>query len=65
MYRPVLENLLAFSKGKRILNVSDVARYLGKTRPWCVEHLGVTAEGITVEALAHRLAKNYSGEVTK
>ena len=53
MYRPVLAELLAYSKGKRILNISDVSRYLGKTRPWCVEHLGITAEGITVESLAH------------
>lgn len=62
MYRPILEDVLAYSEGKRLLNISQVAAYVGHKREWVTEHLGVTSEGITAMALAHKLAREYSGE---
>ena len=59
MYRLILESLIANSNGKRVLSVSDVSRHLGKTRAWCRAKLGVTADGIAVEALAMKLAKDF------
>ena len=58
-YRFILESLNAHST-KRILSVTDVSRHLGKSRAWCREKLGVTGDGITVEALAMKLAKEFS-----
>lgn len=59
-YRPILESLLSASKGKRILSQSDVARLLNKSRGWVRERLGVRKDGITVEALAWKLAKEFA-----
>ena len=61
LYRPILEDVLAYTGGKRLLHITDVAAYLGRRRPWVSEHLGVTSEGITAMALAAKLAKEYSG----
>lgn len=61
MYRPLLEDILAYTGGKRLLTISDVAGYLGRGRPWVTEHIGVTREGITPMALAQKLARDYSG----
>jgi len=61
MYRPTLEQILAFSGGRHLLTISDTARFLGRKREWCSAHLGITAAGITAEALAMKLAKGYSG----
>lgn len=61
-YRPNLESILTFSGGKHLLTISDTARYLGRKREWCASHFGITAAGITAEALAMRLAKDYSGQ---
>lgn len=58
-YRPILESLLSASKGKRILSQSDVARLLNKSRGWVRERLGVRKDGISVEALAMKLAKEF------
>lgn len=57
MYRPILEDLLAYSGGKRVLSLTDVCRYCGRENRWVKEHLGVTREGVTVHELARRLAK--------
>lgn len=56
-YRQHLEDILKFFDNKRILSVSDVATYLGKTRNWTREHLGITSAGITAVSLANKLAK--------
>lgn len=64
LYRPLLEDILAFTGGKRLMTISDVAGYIGRRRPWVTEHLGVTADGITAMALAQKLAKEYSGRPT-
>ena len=58
-YRIVLESLLSASKGKRILSQSDVSRLLNKSRGWVRERLGVKKDGISVEALALKLAKEF------
>lgn len=58
-YRIVLESLLSASKGKRILSQSDVSRLLNKSRGWVRERLGVKKDGISVEALAMKLAKEF------
>ncbi len=57
MYRPILEDLLAYSGGKRMLSLKDVCQYVGRENRWVKEHLGVTREGVTVHELARRLAK--------
>lgn len=58
-YRIVLESLLSASKGKRILSQSDVSRLLNKSRGWVRERLEVKKDGITVEALAMKLAREF------
>ena len=60
MYRATLEDILAYTGGKRMLTISQVARYVGRRREWVTEHLGVTAAGITAMALANKLAKEHS-----
>ena len=59
-YRIVLESLLSSTNGKRILSQSDVARHLNKSRGWVREKLEVKKDGITVEALALKLAKEFT-----
>lgn len=59
-YRIVLESLLSASKGKRILSQSDVSRLLNKSRGWVRERLGVRKDGISVEALALKLARDFA-----
>ena len=58
-YREILESLLTASKGKRILSQSDVARHLNKSRGWVIKRLKVGRDGIAVEALAMKLAKEF------
>ena len=62
VYRETLADILSFTGGKRILSVSDTSRLLGKSRPWVREHLGITGMGITAQALAWKLARNFNGE---
>lgn len=61
VYRDTLGSVLAFTGGKRILTVSETSRFLGKSRPWVREKLGVTGLGITAEALAWKLARDFNG----
>ena len=58
-YRPILESLLSSTSGKRILSQSDVSRLLNKSRGWVRSKLGVGRDGIVVEALAWKLAKEF------
>ena len=62
IYRETLGSILSYTNGKRILTVSDTSRLLGKSRPWVRDHLGVTGLGITAEALAWKLARDFDGE---
>ena len=59
-YRMILESLLSSTSGKRILSQSDVARHLNKSRRWVREKLEVKRDGISVEALAMKLAKEFT-----
>ena len=56
----ILESLLSSTNGKRILSQSDVARHLSKSRGWVREKLEVKKDGISVEALAMKLAKEFT-----
>ena len=58
-YRPILESLISSTHGKRILSQSDVSRLLNKSRGWVRDRLEVKKDGITVEALAMKLAKEF------
>ena len=58
-YRMILESLLSSTSGKRILSQSDVSRLLNKSRGWVRERLGVKKDGISVEALALKLARDF------
>lgn len=55
-YRPMLEDILVFTSGKRLLNIAEVARYTGKTRDWCIKHIPFTEGHITAVALARHFA---------
>ena len=56
-YRLELEQILAEFNGKRVLSVSDVAGYVGRSRKWCREHLGIGGEGVTAVKLALILSR--------
>lgn len=60
MYRPILEALTVAVKGKKILTQTDVAKILGKSTHWVSMHLEVKKGGITVEALAMKLARDFT-----
>lgn len=55
-YRYTLEDILGFTGGKRLLNVSDVARYTGKGAAWCRKHVPFQDGHITAVALARYFA---------
>lgn len=54
-YRDQLEDILDYFGGKRLLTISDVARYLGRKRETVAKHLNISAEGITAPMLARKL----------
>ena len=54
-----LIGFLIITHGKRILSQSDVSRLLNKSRGWVRDRLEVKKDGITVEALAMKLAKEF------
>lgn len=57
-YRDELEQLQAFFPDKRVLSISDVAKYTGRGRWWCKNTYGIDpAIGITTVALAHKLSE--------
>lgn len=57
-YRLELEELLAHFGGKRILSVTEVSAYLGRSRRWCREHLDIAGEtGVSIVALAKKLSE--------
>ena len=66
-YREELAAINEAFPGKHLLTVTDVARFLGRTRDWTREQLGVSG-CITTVALAHKLAeinsKNMKERIT-
>ena len=55
----ILESLLSSTSGKRILSQSDVSRLLNKSRGWVRSKLEVGRDGVSVEALAMKLARYF------
>lgn len=56
-YRDELEQLIGFFPDKRVLSVSDVARYTGRDPRWCKRVYGIDpGQGITVVGLAKILS---------
>ena len=56
-FRLELEQILARFDGKSMLTITDVSTYLGRSRKWCRDHLGMTGDGITAVNLALRLSR--------
>lgn len=54
-YRDNLEDLLAYFAGRRLLTVSDVARYTGRSRCWVRDNLMPGMQDISAATLARRL----------
>lgn len=61
-YRLELEEILKNFNDRRILSVTDVSCYTGKSRKWCREHLGVSGKGCTAVQLANALSKLTSDQ---
>lgn len=57
LYRPILEDILQYSGGRRVLAMKEVCEFTGRENRWVKKHLGVTREGITAHELARRMAK--------
>lgn len=60
-YRDHIEQLNTAFGGRQILTISDTARYVGHSRKWTREVLGVNHD-ITVAGLAHKLAQIDAGK---
>lgn len=56
-YRLELEQILSAFGNKRILSVTDVAGYVGRSRKWCRDHLGIDGDGVTAVKLALLLSR--------
>lgn len=58
-YRQILEGLLAFMNergGGHLMGIKDVSEFLGLTPKTAIKRFALTKNGITVEAMASRLA---------
>lgn len=56
-YRDNYAALLEFFGDKRLLSISDVARYTGCDRRTVRKLYSITAEGITIPTLARRMCR--------
>lgn len=56
-FRFEYEQLLAAMKGKKVLTITEAAKYVGKSRDWCYTHLKFTDGQITTSSLAWQLAE--------
>lgn len=54
-YRLELEQIIQRFGEKRILTMSDVSAYLGHSRKWCRDNLGITGD-VTAVKLAYILS---------
>lgn len=54
-YRDNLEDILAFFEGRRLYNISDVARYTGRSRRWVAQNLMPGMADISAATLARKL----------
>lgn len=55
-YRDVLEDLLDYFKDKRVLTITEVARYTGRDRHWCKDTYKIPKQGIHITVLARALS---------
>lgn len=55
-YRVILEDILDFSGGRRILTAKDVARYTGLSYPTVKKRYGIGTDGVAAPTLAMALA---------
>lgn len=55
-YRDNLEDILAFSGGKRLLSQKEVAVYLGRDRRYIKKVFGIERDGISAATLARKLS---------
>lgn len=56
-YRDTLADILSFFDGKRVLTVTDVAKYTGHSRDWCRKTFSIDPSfGISATKLAHLLS---------
>ena len=56
-YRDVMEDLLTFFNGRRLLYQRDVAEYLGCCPRKAAKLYNIPREGITIPLLARRICK--------
>ncbi len=56
-YRDNLEDILAFTGGKRLLTQKEVSSYLGKDPRYIKKVFGVEKDGISAPTLARMLSK--------
>lgn len=56
-FRTELEQIMAFSGGRRLLKQCEVAAYLGRSVDYVREHMNVSRDGMSATALAMYLAK--------
>lgn len=55
-FRPILEDILTATSGKRLLNIKEAAEYCGVSRDTMRRRFAVGRDGITAVALARKLA---------
>lgn len=55
-YRAILEDILQFTGGRRVLTLREVAKYTGLSVPTAKKRYGIGAEGVTAPALAMAMA---------
>lgn len=56
-YRDNLEDILEFTRGRRLLSLKEVAQYLGRDPKTIRRTLGVDKHGISAPTLARMLSK--------
>jgi len=56
-FRFEYEQLLKVMGDKKVLTISEAARYIGKSRDWCYAHLAFKEGQITTASLAWQLAE--------
>lgn len=56
-YRDILEDLLQYTNGRRLLTIDEVCGYLGICYKTAKKRFDVTRDGISAPALARKLAR--------
>ena len=56
-YRDILEDVLSYTEGRRLLSLSEVCRYLGRDRRSVQKKYDIQPGGITAPELARKLCQ--------